>query len=209
MLRVGYIQRTQLFSMSATAPKYAKRMRVETKRNGSNKEFDFAVKDGTLWYFRFTVESGSYTGQQHIVEMKLKYGQEPDVFEYPLSAPMVYFRTPIWHPNISGTSGYVCLDVIKDNWTPMMKTEAIISALKAVLEDPNSSSPQNKAAGQMLDDDPAAYTQKVKEFYDYSKAPEDIRKLFEPITATSTATPSSTTTPSSTMAPSSTSSTKK
>ena len=37
---------------------------------------------------------------------------------YPLQPPKVRFVTPIFHPNIHGTSGEVCLDILKSEWSP-------------------------------------------------------------------------------------------
>ena len=38
--------------------------------------------------------------------------------EYPISPPKMYFKTKIFHPNIHFTTGEVCLDIIKSEWSP-------------------------------------------------------------------------------------------
>lgn len=157
--------------------KFSKRMIKEIKTNTENKGFDFAVLDDMHWYFRFTVQSGLYAGQKHIVEIKLFYGQSPDLYVYPMHAPKCTFITPVWHPNIS-EKGTICLDVLKDNWSPSMFTSTIISALGVLLEEPDPTSPQNAKAAKMLTLCPEGYNNYVKKYSEYSAAPLNIRSLF-------------------------------
>ena len=155
--------------------KFKKRIDKELNINEENKGFDFAYTD-TTWYFQFVIEDGLYKGQKHILEVKLVYGTSPNIYIYPVNAPMCRFITPVWHPNISAR-GTICLDVLKDNWSPSMFTATIISAIKMLLINPEPSSPQNPKAGQMIRKDPEKYKKYVSEFYDYEKVPEHIKQL--------------------------------
>lgn len=158
--------------------KFKKRVAKEIKTNTENKEFDFVAANDTYWYFRFNIQSGLYTGQVHIIEVKLIYGQSPDLYVYPVHAPKCSFITPIWHPNISD-KGTICLDVLKDNWSPTMFTETILNALKVLLEEPDPSSPQNtKAAKMMKEYTSQDYAAFVENYYNYESAPQKIRDLF-------------------------------
>ena len=38
--------------------------------------------------------------------------------EYPIAPPKMYFKTKIFHPNIHFSTGEVCLDIIKTDWSP-------------------------------------------------------------------------------------------
>jgi ubiquitin-protein ligase len=164
--------------MNEVVNRFKKRITKELDLNAKNSDFEFACLNDTHWYFQFTVQDGLYKGQKHIVEFKLVYGQDPDIYAYPLNGPMCTFETPIWHPNISD-KGTICLDVLTDNWSPSMFTASIINALKILLQTPDPLSPQNAAAAKIMIDEPADHhIKKIKDFYDYDKAPENIRKLF-------------------------------
>ncbi|KAM0714067.1 hypothetical protein Q7P37_011031 [Cladosporium fusiforme] len=48
---------------------------------------------------------------------------------YPNTPPTITFRTPCCHPNVSFTSGEICLDLLKTSWTPAY---GLVSSLEAV-----------------------------------------------------------------------------
>jgi ubiquitin-protein ligase len=164
-----------------TIKKFSKRLAKEIKSNGESKEFEFVAQDN-FWYFKFVVESGIYKGQIHIVEVKLHYGAantdaEKTLYVYPMNPPLCRFITPIYHPNIS-MKGTICLDVLKDNWSPSMFSGTILSALKMLLLNPEPSSPQNKEAAAMMEENMESYEKKIHEVCNYDAADESIRKLF-------------------------------
>jgi ubiquitin-protein ligase len=158
--------------------KYKKRISREFEKNKIDGDFDFAHMGDVLWYFRFTVQDGLYNGQLHIVEIKLVYGCDPNMYIYPVFAPLCRFVTPIWHPNISDT-GTICLDVLDDNWSPSMHTSSIINALKLLLLNPEPSSPQNTDAAKMMVCDPTAYKKYISEHYNYSSIPDNIQNIWD------------------------------
>lgn len=176
-VKTKHLTKMDTAKADAAVNKFKKRVAKERQLNKEeNNEFEFAPLDDTHWYFRFTIQDGPYAGQKHIIQIKLVYGQNPNTYVYPMYAPLVTFETPIWHPNIS-EKGTICLDVLKDNWSPSIYTSSIISILKMLLLNPEPSSPQNQVAAKMMTDSPEQYLKKIKDFYDYDKA-QDIRKLF-------------------------------
>jgi ubiquitin-protein ligase len=158
--------------------KYERRIQKETAPTDEEKDFERRSPNNQFTYIRWTVQDGVYKGQTHILEVKLVYGHDPDIYLYPINPPLCTFMTRIWHPNIS-TSGSVCLDVIKENWSPIMTIENVISSIGSMLDDPNPTSPFNGAAALDLGDS-ALYKKKVELFYGagVAEAPDDVLALF-------------------------------
>lgn len=81
------------------------------------------------------------------------YGPEDTVYEggkftltivlpedYPFSPPHVKFVTPVYHPNVSET-GAICLDILKDEWSPALTLHKVLVSLRSLLADPNPDDP--------------------------------------------------------------------
>nr|XP_036224974.1 ubiquitin-conjugating enzyme E2 N isoform X1 [Bactrocera oleae] len=60
--------------------------------------------------------------------------------DYPMSAPKVRFITKIYHPNIDRL-GRICLDVLKDKWSPALQIRTILLSIQALLSAPNPDDP--------------------------------------------------------------------
>lgn len=66
---------------------------------------------------------------------------------YPYSAPEVKFLTPCFHPNVD-TKGNICLDILKDKWSPLYDVRTILLSIQALLSDANIDSPLNALAAE-------------------------------------------------------------
>lgn len=62
--------------------------------------------------------------------------------EYPMSAPKVRFVTKIYHPNIDKL-GRICLDILKDKWSPALQIRTVLLSIQALLSAPNPDDPLN------------------------------------------------------------------
>ena len=69
---------------------------------------------------------------------------------YPINPPEITFLTKVFHPNIHYTSGEICLDILKKEWSPAWTLEAACRAIIALLAQPDAESPLNCDAGNMI-----------------------------------------------------------
>lgn len=60
--------------------------------------------------------------------------------EYPMAAPKVRFLTKIYHPNIDKL-GRICLDILKDKWSPALQIRTVLLSIQALMSAPNPDDP--------------------------------------------------------------------
>merc|ERR1711988_1752952 len=76
--------------------------------------------------------------------------------EYPMVPPKVRFLTKIYHPNIDKL-GRICLDILKDKWSPALQIRTVLLSIQALLSAPNPDDPlANDVAEQWKSNEPAA-----------------------------------------------------
>lgn len=60
--------------------------------------------------------------------------------DYPFTAPRVVFKTRIYHMNISD-QGNICIDILKNTWSPALSLFKVMLSLSSLLTDPNPKDP--------------------------------------------------------------------
>lgn len=48
----------------------------------------------------------------------------------------------MWHPNVSSANGAICLDILKDQWSPALTLKTALLSLQALLSSPQPDDPQ-------------------------------------------------------------------
>jgi len=83
-----------------------------------------------------------YEGGTFQIEIKVTDG-------YPFEPPKMKFLTRVWHPNISSQTGAICLDILKDQWSPALTIKTALLSLQALLCSPEPNDPQDAEVANM------------------------------------------------------------
>lgn len=74
------------------------------------------------------------------------------------------FDTKIWHPNISSQTGAICLDILKNEWTPALTIRTALISLQALLSAPEADDPQDAEVANMYKTDMEEFNRKAAEW---------------------------------------------
>ncbi len=113
--------------------------------------------DMTSWTANITGPEGSpYKGIKY--ELSIKFP-----VEFPFKPPNIVFKNKIFHPNIS-MEGIICLDILKDQWSPALSIYKVLLSIISLLECPNPNDPLNPEAANLFKLNKEAYDKKVKSY---------------------------------------------
>lgn len=74
------------------------------------------------------------------------------------------FDTKIWHPNISSQTGAICLDILKDEWSPALTIRTGLLSLQALLCAAEPDDPQDAVVASEYKADRKKFNQHAKEW---------------------------------------------
>ncbi|KAJ0010536.1 hypothetical protein Pint_34580 [Pistacia integerrima] len=80
---------------------------------------------------------------------------------YPHEAPKVKCKTKVYHPNID-LEGNVCLNILREDWKPVLNINTIIYGLFHLFTQPNCEDPLNHEAAAVLRDNPKLFESNVR-----------------------------------------------
>jgi ubiquitin-conjugating enzyme (huntingtin interacting protein 2) len=109
--------------------------------------------DDSIYYFEVDGIKSSYTLDIVISN------------EYPFIEPKVRFSPTIFHPNVYSVTGDICLDLLKDAWTPALTIVSLCLSILSLMNSPNTSDPVNAVAATLYDTDKEQYKQEIVKWY--------------------------------------------
>mmetsp|Transcript_47738 Transcript_47738/g.153045 ORF Transcript_47738/g.153045 Transcript_47738/m.153045 type:complete len:184 (+) Transcript_47738:269-820(+) len=99
-------------------------------------------------------DEGYYKGGQFLFTFNI-------AAHYPHEAPKVKCKTKVYHPNID-LDGNVCLNILREDWKPVLSINSIIYGLQYLFLDPNPEDPLNQEAANLLRDNPRQFEISVR-----------------------------------------------
>jgi len=83
--------------------------------------------------------------------------------DYPFKPPKVHFTTKIYHCNVN-SNGAICLDILKDQWSPALTISKVLLSISSLLTDANPDDPLVPEIAHLYKTDKKRYEQTAREW---------------------------------------------
>jgi len=80
-----------------------------------------------------------------------------------MTPPKVRFLTKIYHPNVDKL-GRICLDILKDKWSPALQIRTVLLSIQALMSAPNPDDPLDTGVAEVWKKNEAKAIQTAREF---------------------------------------------
>jgi len=117
------------------------------------------VNENDLKFWEATIIGPSdspYQGGAFFLDIEFEY-------DYPFRPPRVIFVTRIYHPNVH-RSGSICLDILRDQWTPFISINKILLQISYLMKNPNPDNAVEPEIAQVFKYNKAQYIETAKEW---------------------------------------------
>ncbi|KAI9697766.1 MAG: hypothetical protein M1836_004442 [Candelina mexicana] len=84
---------------------------------------------------------------------------------YPHKPPEIRFLTRVCHANVNFVTGEICLDLLKENWSPAYTIASTLESVRILLGEPEMESPLNVEVGCLLREGDQVAVQGLVRFY--------------------------------------------
>ena len=140
------------------ALKRIKKELTELSRDPPHNCSDGPVNDNDLFHWQATLQGPSDSSfQGGLFFLNIHFPND-----YPFKPPKVTFTTKIYHPNIN-SNGSICLDILKDQWSPALTISKVLLSISSLLTDANPDDPLVPEIANIYKNDRKKYDNLAKE----------------------------------------------
>ena len=115
------------------------------------------VIDDDIFHWQATIIGPEGTPYHNgVFELRIDFPQD-----YPFKPPNVVFTTKIFHCNIN-YQGFICLDILKEKWSPALTISKVLLSICSLLDDQNPNDPLEAEIANLYIDNKEEFIKKAK-----------------------------------------------